>query len=195
MICLWPLPEGLPRLFVERPVGMACPRLSPDGQLVLPRGASNRGGTQLETRVYQADSGKAAGPPLDVGGILLDAAFSPDGSQVATASSTARTPAGRQTAFSSPTARAATSKYGIGKTVRLARAGQLLPNRAAWSFTRMAAPCLWSALTIVCCSLIQRREPYPQLRIRAFIRRQGGEMPTSGGQTARPATAQMDGSW
>jgi WD40 repeat protein len=94
-VCLWRSPGG-------RPDGYSLPggfgtltAISPDGQFVLPRGISYRKGTLLATKVYQADSGQAAGPRLDPGGILLDAAFSPDGTRVATASSTARTPAER----------------------------------------------------------------------------------------------------
>ncbi len=92
MICLWRLPEGPPKGYTLSAGEVTLPALSPDGRFVLPRGTSNREGTQLETRVYQAETGKTAGPPLDPGGILLDAAFSPDGNQVATSSSTARTP-------------------------------------------------------------------------------------------------------
>ena len=66
--------------------------LSPDRRLVLPRGASFRGGTVRETRVYDADTGAAVGPTLAPGGIVVDAAFAPDGARVAIAALTAQTP-------------------------------------------------------------------------------------------------------
>jgi WD40 repeat protein len=94
-ICLWRLPAGPPTRYALAAGGVTLPALSPDGRFVLPRGASNRSGTQLGTQVYHAETGRAAGPKLDPGGIVLDAAFSPDGARVATASSTARTPAER----------------------------------------------------------------------------------------------------
>jgi serine/threonine protein kinase/WD40 repeat protein len=94
-VCLWCLPEGAPVAYSTTAGGGTLPRLSPDGQFVLPRGISHRSGTQRDTRVYRADSGKAAGPRLDSGGILVDAAFSPDGTRLATANLTAQTPAER----------------------------------------------------------------------------------------------------
>ena len=106
MICLWRLPEGPPKGYLLPAGGVTLPALSSDGKFVLPRGASNRSGTQLETRVYGAESGMPAGPTLDLGGILLDAAFSPDGIQVATASSTARTPAERNQRLFEPEGKA-----------------------------------------------------------------------------------------
>jgi WD40 repeat protein len=96
MVCLWRLPEGPPTAYSVPGGWITLPALSPDGRLVLPRGTSYRDGTLLETRVYEADSGKQAGPKLDPGGIVLDAAFSPDGTKVAISSSTARTNAERR---------------------------------------------------------------------------------------------------
>jgi WD40 repeat protein len=75
---------------------ITLPALSPDGRFVLPRGTSYRDGTLLETGVYEADSGQPAGPRIEPGGIVLDAAFSPDGTKVAISSSTARTNAERR---------------------------------------------------------------------------------------------------
>jgi WD40 repeat protein len=94
-VCLWRLPKGPPTGY-SLPIGWgSLAALSPDGRFVVPRGVSYRNGTLLGTQVYDAVSGKAAGPSLDPGGILLDAAFSSDGTRVATASSTARTQAER----------------------------------------------------------------------------------------------------
>jgi WD40 repeat protein/tetratricopeptide (TPR) repeat protein len=92
-VCLWRLPDKSPLLCYSLPTGTATlSALSPDGQFVLPRGTSYRSGTLLATQVYQAEAGEAAGPRIVPGGILLDAAVSPDGSRLATACSTARTP-------------------------------------------------------------------------------------------------------
>jgi WD40 repeat protein len=94
-VCLWQLPEGPPASY-SLPSGWGTlTALSPDGRLVLPRGMSFRNGALLSTQAYHADSGRAAGPRLDPGGVLLDAAFSPDGARVATASSTGRNPTER----------------------------------------------------------------------------------------------------
>jgi WD40 repeat protein len=104
-VCLWRLPAGVPTSYSVAAGGATLPAVSPDKRFVLPRGVSFRGGTQLDTRVYEAETGKAAGPTLDPGGILLDAAFSPDGKQVATASSTARTPTERNQRLFEPEGR------------------------------------------------------------------------------------------
>jgi WD40 repeat protein/Flp pilus assembly protein TadD len=89
-VCLWRLPQGVPVTYSVSVGGGTLPALAPDQQLVLPQGVSHRFGKQIDTRVYQADSGKPVGPWLEPGGIHLNAAFSPDGALVATASSTAR---------------------------------------------------------------------------------------------------------
>ena len=59
---------------------------------MLPRGASFRGGSLRETRVYDADTSAAVGPKLAPGGIVVDAEFGPDGGKVAIAALTAQTP-------------------------------------------------------------------------------------------------------
>jgi WD40 repeat protein/tetratricopeptide (TPR) repeat protein len=94
-VYLWRVPAGPPVAYLTPPSGTSVPMLSPDKKFVLPRGVSYRNGNQLETRVYDADTGTPAGPALGPGGIVLDAAFSPDGTLVATASSVGRTPAER----------------------------------------------------------------------------------------------------
>jgi WD40 repeat protein/tetratricopeptide (TPR) repeat protein/tRNA A-37 threonylcarbamoyl transferase component Bud32 len=92
MVCLWRMPSGPPIAYLAHAGGSTLLALSPDKKLVMPCGVSYRDGNLLETCVYDAETGKPAGPTLDPGGILIDAAFSPDGQQVATASSTGRTP-------------------------------------------------------------------------------------------------------
>ncbi|QEH38503.1 Serine/threonine-protein kinase PrkC [Aquisphaera giovannonii] len=64
---------------------------SPDGRFVLPASTSFRSATMRTTQVRRAVDGQAAGPPISPGGILTDAAFSPDGLTVATASSAGST--------------------------------------------------------------------------------------------------------
>jgi WD40 repeat protein len=57
--------------------------LSPDGRHVLPTGDSNWNCSVRSTQVHDVATGRPAGPVLAGGGILMDAAFSPDGRQVA----------------------------------------------------------------------------------------------------------------
>jgi eukaryotic-like serine/threonine-protein kinase len=90
-VYLWRLPSGPPIAYVAAAGGTSVPALSPDKRFVMPRGISYREGNLLETRICDAQTGKPAGPTLDPGGILLDGAFSPDGTAVATASSAGRT--------------------------------------------------------------------------------------------------------
>jgi WD40 repeat protein/predicted Ser/Thr protein kinase len=87
----WVLPAGVPRAYSLPAGGATLPVLSPDGRFVLPGGTTFRNGTQLSTRIHDATTGKAAGPILAPGGILLNAVFDPEGMRVATASSTAHT--------------------------------------------------------------------------------------------------------
>ncbi len=117
-VCLWRLPDGVPVAYTVSAGGATIPALSPDQRFVLPRGVTHRSGTQLDTRVYEADSGRAAGPILDPGGILLDAAFSPDGASVATASSTARTPGERNQRLFEPDGKAGNVQLWDWKTGR-----------------------------------------------------------------------------
>jgi len=104
-VYLWHLPSGPPIAYLAQAGGTSVPALAPDKKFVMPRGISYRSGNQLETRVYDAQTGKPAGATLDPGGILIDAAFSPDGKQVATASSTGRTPLERNHVLFAPDGR------------------------------------------------------------------------------------------
>jgi WD40 repeat protein len=59
-------------------------RLSPDGRYVVATGGLGR--YRLEsTRVYEVATGRPSGPPLEAEGVISDAAFSPDGRQLAVA--------------------------------------------------------------------------------------------------------------
>jgi WD40 repeat protein/tetratricopeptide (TPR) repeat protein/tRNA A-37 threonylcarbamoyl transferase component Bud32 len=101
-VYLWWMPAGPPIAYQAHAGGTTLPALSPDKKFVLPRGVSYRNGNQLETRAYDAETGEPVGPTLDPDGILIDAAFSPDGTKVATASSTQRTPAERNARLFAP---------------------------------------------------------------------------------------------
>jgi WD40 repeat protein len=90
-ICLWHMPQGPPLTFTLDCGHPNVPAVSPDHSFVLPRSTSYREATQKQVRVYEAESGKAAGPILDPGGIVIDAAFNPEGTRVASASLTAQT--------------------------------------------------------------------------------------------------------
>jgi WD40 repeat protein len=70
-------------------------RLSPDGRHVLASGGNSRACAMRTTQIHDVATGKEAGPQLPAGGILMDAAFSPDGRQVALAASVAASPAQR----------------------------------------------------------------------------------------------------
>jgi eukaryotic-like serine/threonine-protein kinase len=85
LVRLWALPEeGVPMTKV--PVGAnSFAALSPDGALAIPTGmtfANNRGPRRIRTS--RVATGRPAGPPLRPGGVIVDAAFSPDGQSVAT---------------------------------------------------------------------------------------------------------------
>ena len=59
--------------------------LSPDGALTIPTGMSFLSNRSVRsTRAYRVATGRPAGPPLRPGGLIVDAAFSPDGRSVAT---------------------------------------------------------------------------------------------------------------
>ena len=59
--------------------------LSPDGALAIPTGMSFYGESMLRsTRASHVATGQPAGPALRPGGVIVDAAFSPDGRSVAT---------------------------------------------------------------------------------------------------------------
>jgi WD40 repeat protein/tRNA A-37 threonylcarbamoyl transferase component Bud32 len=85
LVRLWRLPQdGLPMLGVELDSYESFAALSPDGALFIPTGASVSSRTLRSTRVYRIATGEPAGPPLRPGGLIVDAAFSPDGRSVAT---------------------------------------------------------------------------------------------------------------
>lgn len=70
--------------------GMSLVRRSPDGRMLILSGAGWWPNDLRRTRVYDFAKGQPAGPPLDVGGLLTDAALSADGTSAATLASTAQ---------------------------------------------------------------------------------------------------------
>jgi WD40 repeat protein/serine/threonine protein kinase len=85
LIRLWALPAGNPRDY-RVPVGeKSLVRLSRDGRFLLPTGMSRFSCKLRSTQVFDLTTGRRAGPPLEANGLILDAAFSPDGRQVAAA--------------------------------------------------------------------------------------------------------------
>jgi WD40 repeat protein len=80
----WALPAGNPRDY-RVPIGSnSFVRLSQDGRFLLPRGLSGDGELR-STQVVDLTTGQRVGSLLEAKGIILDAAFSPDGLQVAAA--------------------------------------------------------------------------------------------------------------
>jgi WD40 repeat protein len=86
VVRLWGFPPGNPSDY-RFEVPALCTRvvLSRDGDFVLPRGVNYRLADMTRTRVHEAGTGRPAGKPIEPGGIILDAAFSPDGASVAVA--------------------------------------------------------------------------------------------------------------
>ncbi len=94
-VCVWGLPRASGSGYRWPAPGPNRVAPSPDGRLALASGVNFRGASLLETRAIDAATGRAAGPPLRPGGVIVDAGFSPDGRRVATASSAADTPEAR----------------------------------------------------------------------------------------------------
>lgn len=75
-------------LFHTVPVGAgSLAALSADGKFIAASGRTNRDGTLRSTRVFETATGQAAGPVIEAGGIITDAAFLP-GDEVALAVAT-----------------------------------------------------------------------------------------------------------
>jgi WD40 repeat protein/serine/threonine protein kinase len=92
LIRLWALPLGNPRDY-RVPVGSwSFFRLSRDGRLLLPTGLSHHRCSLRSTQVFDLTTSQPAGPKLDANGIIMDAAFAPDGQQVAAAVASAASP-------------------------------------------------------------------------------------------------------
>ena len=94
-LCVWRFPSAPVEDFRLAKPGMTRVALSPDGGYFLMNGVSHRDCRLVDTRVHDTANGQPAGPVLSPGGVIVDAAFSPNGRHVATASSTASTPDAR----------------------------------------------------------------------------------------------------
>ncbi len=85
LVRVWSPPRDNPKnhnLLVD--VGLTNARQTPDGRFVVATGAGWYPNVFRTLRVYEVETGKPASPLLDVGGLITEAAVSPDGSQVAT---------------------------------------------------------------------------------------------------------------
>ncbi len=95
-VCFWRAPTGPPGAFEFDAGGPTWLAVSGDQNLFLPRGASFRSGTLLETQVRDAASGKPVSGRISPGGIVVDAAFAPARDKLAIAALTSRTPQERK---------------------------------------------------------------------------------------------------
>jgi eukaryotic-like serine/threonine-protein kinase len=86
LVRLWALPEdAVPMTRVALDGRGSLAALSPDGTLAIPTGVTFEGERALRsTGAYHVATGRPAGPPLSPGGVIVSAAFSPDGRSVAT---------------------------------------------------------------------------------------------------------------
>jgi WD40 repeat protein len=86
LVRFWAFPEeGVPMTRVPLGGRHSFAALSPDGALMIPSGMTYSESLR-HTRASRIATGRPAGPPLSPGGLIVDAAFSPDGRSVATAS-------------------------------------------------------------------------------------------------------------
>jgi len=88
LVRLWALPEeGLLTARLPLKGSNSFAELSPDGTLTIPTGVSYSPLRSLRTtRAFRVATGRPAGPPLRPRGLIVNAAFSPDGKMVATLS-------------------------------------------------------------------------------------------------------------
>ena len=86
LVRIWSLPEeGLPTTHVPLDGHSSFASLSPDATMLIPTGMSFQGQSTLaSTGAFRVATGRPGGPPLRPGGVIVDAAFSPDGKSVAT---------------------------------------------------------------------------------------------------------------
>ncbi len=140
-IILWRRPEGPPVAYTAAGGSPTLPAVSPDRRLFLPRSTSHLNATQRVLRVYEANSGKAAGPNIDPGGILVDAVFSPDGTRVASANLTARNSKERNERLFEPEGKAGNVQFWDWKSGQRVAGPVPLPSEPRGCPTvRMAAP-------------------------------------------------------
>ncbi len=86
LVRVWALPARSSHDYrIELPGRASLARISRDGRYVVPSSLNSAVRDLRSTRAYDIATGAPAGPPLELGDVLLDAAFSPDGRLVATA--------------------------------------------------------------------------------------------------------------
>jgi serine/threonine protein kinase/WD40 repeat protein len=85
-IVVWSLPRGTPLRYSVPIGGRSLIASSPDGRYLLASGTNYRTRAVRSARVLNASDGTAAGLAMTPGGLLIDAAFSPDGRTLATLS-------------------------------------------------------------------------------------------------------------
>ena len=85
LVRLWALPEeGLPMVLLPLDGGKSFAAVSPNGAVAIPTGMSYAERSLRSTRASRVATGVSAGPELRPGGLIVDAAFSPDGRSAAT---------------------------------------------------------------------------------------------------------------
>ncbi len=104
-LCVLRFPTAPPEDFRLSKPGPTRVALSVDGRHFLLNGVSYRDCQLVETRAHDAATGEPAGRPLRPGGVIVDAAFSPDGRHVAIAASAADTPDSRNRVIFEPDGR------------------------------------------------------------------------------------------
>ncbi len=93
MIRVWALPRQRASSFRVALDGMySFAEVTPDGKYLLPTGMNQMRCTLAGTRVYELATGKPAGPLLRPGGVMMGAAFAPDGRHVAILSGRSKQP-------------------------------------------------------------------------------------------------------
>jgi WD40 repeat protein len=102
LIRLWARPASNPRDYRVSVGAPSLIRLSRDGRFLLPTGLDHWTSELRSTQVFDLATGQRIGPPLKANGFITDAAFSPDGLQVAAAVSGAASPEERRTQGGQP---------------------------------------------------------------------------------------------
>lgn len=87
LVRVWRLPDPPPVRSIEIG-GTSLVRFSENGEWMIPSGFTNESATLQSTRLFDIETGDAAGKEMALGGILMDAAFGPGDQWIALAIST-----------------------------------------------------------------------------------------------------------